>query len=155
MPNPFDEYFAPLPAETEETKPLTEDQWMLADWDTTPRDLREDGQKSLGGFLKAELPHVSTSKAMKWMALESFKLKRRALAIEKGEHDHKTRVVMDALYAQAADGKVQAAKEWLDFYKPKADETPKSEAAAAPEPEAPPTVKDLTNEELEAMVNGQ
>jgi hypothetical protein len=147
--------FEPLPTSPEPAaSSMTKFQVMLLEWDTTPSDLREDGEKSLAGFSKAK--GFTPGRAMKAMQSDSYKLARRQLSIEKGELDYKTRTVIDAAYVQAAKGSKDARRDWLDFYQPERRKSAvQAETPATPDPADPAELAspdEMSDEQLEATM---
>ena len=130
--------FVPLPLpDPDAACLLTEWERVLLEWDTTPRDLREVGQKSLPGFVKARgLPH---GKALRLMESDRYKLARRQLAVEKGELNYKVRAILDVAYDQALAGNKDARRDWLNHYEAEVPATiAASPATTSPLPVVPP-----------------
>jgi len=146
-----DSPFSPLPIEETTARSVTEFQELLLDWDTTPRDLRSDGEKSLIGFAKAN--HFTPSRAMKEMEKDNYKLARRQLSIEKGELNYKVRAILDVAYEQGLAGNKDGRRDYLSHYKAEikpaiGDTTPNPD----PEPEVPSNPQEMSDEQLEAWV---
>jgi hypothetical protein len=128
--------FVPLPLPDPDVAcSLTEWERVLLEWDTTPRDLREVGQKSLPGFVKAQgLPH---GRAMRLMEADRYKVARRQLAVEKGELNYKVRAILDVAYDQALTGNKDARRDWLNHYEAEVPATTNLTPPTSPLPIVP------------------
>lgn len=147
--------FGMLPDDPDTTaRGLSEFGKELLEWDTTPRDLRDEGEKTLVGYCNSR--GHNRNRCMRTMQRDDYKMARRQLSLEKGEVDYKTRAILDVAYEQALKGNPQARKDWMAFYEPtarhltpaKVDVQVKEEPvpAEAVEPTA------MSDEELEAAV---
>ena len=144
--------FGLLPDEEPAAGDLTELMREVVEWDTTPADLRVEGEKSLTGFCAKR--GFSPGRVMKAMQDDRYKLARRQLSIEKGELDYKTRTILEVAYQMALKGNKDARKDWMSFYQPQKDVVEEVRVeASSPAPLAAPTIPtEMSDEELEAAV---
>lgn len=126
---------------------ITDFQRMLVQWDCLPRELREERQKTLNGFSRAN--GFTPERAMREMEKDSYKLARRAYSVEVGELNHKVRAILDVAYEQALTGNKDARRDWLGHYAAEVKPvTASSPPTPDPVPEVPSSPEDMSDEQL-------